>query len=1279
MTEPVAASSTRPARRRPLHALAAALVAVVASLVVAVAAAPAAEVAEVDLATYKHVATHDLPAPWNTTPPADSLLAQEASAVTYDWDNERLYVAGDGGTSIVEVDKEGNLLSSMTLEAGGSPSPQPFWDTEGLAYVGNGQFVITEERRRWVDRFTYEPGGTLHRADAERVELGTEIGNIGLEGVSNDPLAAGSFGPGLILVKEKEPENIFTTEVDWAAGTATNGGPAVAENTSNLFAAADAGILDFSDVYALANVGDISAAEEANLLVISQESGKVVNITRGGLVNSSLAIVDDTGSSLTVPEMTDEGVTLDEEGTLYIVNEQGGGPGHPQLWVYKPQSGPDVAPTAVTLTDPTTTLPETVSTQARVKLAGISVTDADGFGENGLTVTGPDAVDFEVDSNGLYLKPGTVLNAATKATYEVKVKVEDAATGEAAVESAPYTLTIEPAQAISSEARLAVTEAAPWSSGGSSPVGADWFEVTNEGVVPIDLGGWKVADSHGLVNATALLGVGTLAPGRSAVFVEGAAANVTKFEEVWFGATPPAGLLVGHYESSSIGLSTDPGDEVNIYDVDNDHVAGIKFGASGSELTSFENPEGLGSGAGPDPTITARAALGVNGAIAAANGRSGEIGSPGTAVVPTPVAVTEVAQWGNNEPEYGADWFELTNETDGAVSLAGWKMDDESNAFASAVPLLGVPSLAPGESAVFVNPAETATTAQEEEVVAKFLASWFGSSVPAGLQVGTYKGSGTGLGGSKDQVNVFNGEGVHLTGVKFGAEANLVTWDNSAGLGSFGAPTEITTLSVAGTDGAFIAHDQVGSPGATANVVVPPLPEVKITEVDPTGNESAVGGDWFELTNVGSTPVDLTGWKADDDSDSFAEGGALGGVSSLPAGASAVFVEKPSQEAAFTSTWFPGGLPSGFLLGNYGSGPGLGKGGDQVNLFEADGTKVTGVSFAAATPKVSFDNTAGLGDATSSPPPAISTVSVVGTHGAFKNAAGEIASPGTILTVPADLAATTPVFPTQPSGTVGPGQWVTITNAGGAGATISGVRIEESNPESAGDFVIGADHCTGMTIAGGESCQVLVRFAPGRENATSSAELLVASDAPGSPLSVTLNGTSTGLPEGPKGEKGDQGDQGPKGDQGAPGDQGPKGDAGAKGEAGPRGPAGPAGSAGPQGPAGKNGRNGKDGVVEFVAAGSTVQARRGGHAHLQFQIKNKTAGVLRGAKVSADPLATKGIDSVAVGTIKAGHSGSVTLDLDVGRNASLGRHHVRVELKVGGHTVTQTVTVKVTR
>ena len=59
---------------------------------------------------------------------------------------------------------------------------------------------MTEERDRQVVQFTYAPGTTLHRADAQTVKLGTFVGNIGLEGVTYDPQTGG-----YILVKETGP------------------------------------------------------------------------------------------------------------------------------------------------------------------------------------------------------------------------------------------------------------------------------------------------------------------------------------------------------------------------------------------------------------------------------------------------------------------------------------------------------------------------------------------------------------------------------------------------------------------------------------------------------------------------------------------------------------------------------------------------------------------------------------------------------------------------------------------------------------------------------------------------------------------------------------------------------------------------------------------------------------------------------------------------------------------------------------------------------------------
>src|SRR5437868_1243968 len=105
------------------------------------AAAPSlsfAVVNSINLSTYTRIARYSLPEPSNTTAPAGSLLAQEASAVTYDKDTDSLFVVGDGGTSIVQVTKTGQLIDSMTLAQGSSPQGTFFYDPEGLTYVGGG-------------------------------------------------------------------------------------------------------------------------------------------------------------------------------------------------------------------------------------------------------------------------------------------------------------------------------------------------------------------------------------------------------------------------------------------------------------------------------------------------------------------------------------------------------------------------------------------------------------------------------------------------------------------------------------------------------------------------------------------------------------------------------------------------------------------------------------------------------------------------------------------------------------------------------------------------------------------------------------------------------------------------------------------------------------------------------------------------------------------------------------------------------------------------------------
>jgi uncharacterized protein YjiK len=579
----------------------------------------------VDLSTYVRIARYDLPEPTRTAAPANSLLAQEVSAVTYNADTDTLFVVGDGGTSVVQVSKTGELIDSMTLALGNSPQGTEFYDPEGLTYVGNGQFVMVEERDRQAVLFTYVPDTTLTRADAQTVKLGTTIGNIGLEGISFDPLTGG-----FIAVKENSPQGIFQTDIDFAGGTASNGSPTT-ENSIDLFAPTRLSLLDFADVFALSNLPSLQGQDDySRLLVLSQESGEILNVDRAGNISSRLTIAADPTDPISVVAQQHEGITMDRDGFLYITSENGGGDvNRPQLWVYAPATAPNQAPTGVLLNNAITTLAQSTDTANRIKVADVVITD-DGLGRNDLSLAGPDADFFEIVGNGLFLRAGIMLDAATMASFSVTVNVDDPSVGDSPDASTDFTLTVTPAVDTPS---LIVSEVSPWSSG-NSVYEADWFELTNTGDSAIDITGWKMDDnSNSFALAVDLRGVTTIAPGQSAIFLEGTASGSTdeaiiaSFATVWFGsATLPVGFVIGTYGGSGVGLSTG-GDAVNIFDATGNRVTGIDFGPSTTFLT-FDNAAGLGSTSLPLPTVSTLSAVDVNGAFLSANGL--ETGSPGT-------------------------------------------------------------------------------------------------------------------------------------------------------------------------------------------------------------------------------------------------------------------------------------------------------------------------------------------------------------------------------------------------------------------------------------------------------------------------------------------------------------------------------------------------------------------------------------------------------------------------------------------------------------------------
>jgi hypothetical protein len=429
------------------------------------------------------------------------------------------------------------------------------------------------------------------------------------------------------------------------------------------------------------------------------------------------------------------------------------------------------------------------------------------------------------------------------------------------------------------------------------------------------------------------------------------------------------------------------------------------------------------------------------------------------AVAPGTIVISEVASWGNSNSPLAADWFEVTNTGRTPVDVTGWKMDDNSHAIGTAVPLNGITSIAPGEAVIFIETADPATAA------AGFRSLWFGSHPPAGLQIGSYSGSGVGLSGSGDEVTLFDAAGNLVAGVGFTAAPTtplFTTFDNHNGVGGTTIPLPaFSTQSAVGVNGAFSAANdpnEIGSPG------IGNVGRLIISEVAAWGSGvSSYAADWFEVTNVGSASVDMTGWQMDDNSNGSAKVSLLG-VASVSPRQSVVFVELATPSItttvpAFEAAWFGSHIPSGFTIGTYsGSGVGLSTSTDAVNVFDSSGNRITGVSFgASSTTNFTFDNTAGLGSP-ALPLPAISTLSVAGVNGAFVAADGvEAGSPGLAFLEP---------FAPKASPTQSPA-------ANGAGWNNTDATVTWNWSDNPGGSGIDNANCTTTTTSVGEGTLLL--------------------------------------------------------------------------------------------------------------------------------------------------------------------------------------------------------------
>jgi hypothetical protein len=119
-------------------------------------------------------------------------------------------------------------------------------------------------------------------------------------------------------------------------------------------------------------------------------------------------------------------------------------------------------------------------------------------------------------------------------------------------------------------------------------------------------------------------------------------------------------------------------------------------------------------------------------------------------------------------------------------------------------------------------------------------------------------------------------------------------------------------------------------------VVLPSVAaQLAITEVHSSASTNgtvALHADWWELTNLGTQPVDLTGYRFNDATGGLAAGSVTLPSLTLAAGESMVLVEAISADDF--RQWWGAGLPAGLQIFTYTTnGIGLSSSGDSVQLW----------------------------------------------------------------------------------------------------------------------------------------------------------------------------------------------------------------------------------------------------------------------------------------------------------------------------------------------------------
>lgn len=130
-----------------------------------------------------------------------STIADDLSGVCYNYDRGTLFGVINGTESVREIDLNGNEIRNISLSG--------FWDTEGIAYMGNNEYALTEEQNGRIVFITIPDGNSNttigYPGASSYIQMnGSYAGNKGLEGVAYNYIS-----DSLYMVKEKNNIDLY--------------------------------------------------------------------------------------------------------------------------------------------------------------------------------------------------------------------------------------------------------------------------------------------------------------------------------------------------------------------------------------------------------------------------------------------------------------------------------------------------------------------------------------------------------------------------------------------------------------------------------------------------------------------------------------------------------------------------------------------------------------------------------------------------------------------------------------------------------------------------------------------------------------------------------------------------------------------------------------------------------------------------------------------------------------------------------------------------------------